>query len=1188
MWESIGQYAEGNWNVEIPEITFSISKIEEKIPAGSNFSGSFHIGSVNGLEIKGSVETTSFRMKCRNREFSGKEAEILYDFYGSGLLPEQEIKGELQIISNGGEFTIPFQVTAEKNYPKSSMGVIKNLFHFTNLAKSSWEEAKKIFYQKEFEAVFHKSDWQLKEIYKGLSVGPKLDSKLEEFLTTVHKKEKVRVDIQSKGAVYKELTASVREHITVSKNQWGYVHIRVSNHSDFISIKKEELTMDDFIGTICPFEYVVDYEKLHAGRNFGCLVFYTVDQKFTYTVEAVKLSETISEGNGKQKEKREMEIRLARIYCSYRAKKMNQIVWAKESRKLLKQLLQIDQENLFYLLLQVQVLIAEKKMGEAKQLLENKTSFKRIKKTEMDHYAYYLYLNAKVSGKLTVIDKAAQEVWKLYQKDKMNWKYIWLLCYMDEAMTGNPGRKYEFLMEYLKQGCANPIIYLEPIQLWNQNPVLLSQLGKTEQRILFWAGKNNLIGEALSSQIIYLAGKAKNFDERTEQILEKCYLKFQSKDALQAICSLLIKGEKTENRYFKWYELGVRYDLHITRLFEYYMMSIDRHYDKPLPKMVFMYFQYNSSLRYDKKAVLYTNLIKNKETYFELYQNYREQMTLFVLDCVRAGYINDEMIPVYKEILSETLLDEELWKNTAKLFVTYKLECSNQEMEKVIVRHEQLEEEESYTLHQGVAYIKIYTSEYQILLEDKNKNRFSSRIPYDLKKMFQDTKKIENCFWFESSQVEILLHMCAGKMRTIEIDEKSLPAVNKMIASPYVCESFKKDIRLKMIDYYFDRNETVHLNSYLMTIPYDLLYPETRDRIVEYLIIQRLYDTAYQVIRKFGYERMNYKLLLKLCSFETEDMEGEEEWFLVHLCSYIFQHGKYNEDILSYLQKNERGSTKLLRNIWKAAAKFGLDTYELEERLIIQLLFCNTYIGERNDIFLSYCRQGAKASVEKAYLNYYAYGYFIKGRVIEEELLEQIEKLYQQKEELSMVCMVSLLKYYSEKESLTDKEEENAVELLKKFVKKHVYFEFFKQFSYRLQLASHIHDKTIIEYVTDPKNRVILHYILENEENKEPVYRQEEMIDVCEGVFSRAFVLMVGDRLQYYISEQKPSGEEIITESRNIDIGNRELDGRENKFDSLNDMLLCLSLQDEQTLLELMKDYIEEEYLVERLFTIKE
>lgn len=1188
MWESIGQYAEGNWNVEIPEITFSISKIEEKIPAGSNFSGSFHIESVNGLEIKGSVETTSFRMKCRNREFSGKEAEILYDFYGCGLSPEQEVKGELQIVSNGGEYLIPFQITAERNYPKSSMGMIKNLFHFTNLAKSSWGEAKKVFYQKEFETVFHKSDWQFLEIYKGLAAAPQSDSKLEEFLTTIHKKEKVKIDIQSKGAVYKELTASVREHITVSKSQWGYTEIRVLDHSDFISIKKEVLTADDFIGAICPFEYVVDYDKLHAGRNFGCLIFCTVDQKFTYTVEAEKLSESIPEGIAERREKRDTEIRLARMYYSYRAKKMNQKVWAKESMKLLRRLLQIEPDNPFYLLLQVQVFIADKKTGEARQILENKMVFKRIKKSELDSYAYYLYLNAKISGKLSVIDKAAQEVFKLYQKDKMNWKYIWLLCYMDEAMTANPERKYEFLMEYLRQGCANPIIYLEPVQLWNQNPVLLSQLGKTEQRILYWAGKYNLIGEALASQIIYLAGKLKNYEERIELILEKCYLKFQLREALKAICSLLIKGEKTESRYFKWYELGVRYDLHITRLFEYFMMSIDRRYEKPLPKMVFMYFQYNSNLRYDKKAVLYVNLLRNKEACLELYQSYQEQMRTFAADCLRAGYINDDMVPVYKELLPEMLSEEELRKCAARLLVTYKLECSNKEVVQVIVRHEQLEQEECYPLHQGVAYIKIYTSEYQILLEDRYKNRYAGRIPYDLTKMFRDTGKIETCFRFENNQVEILLHLCAGKMRTIEIDEKNLPAVNRIIASPDVCESFKKDMRLKIIDYYFDRGETSLLNAYLLSVPFDMLFSDTRDRIVEYLIIQRLYDTAYSVICKFGYERMNFKLLLKLCSFETEDLEGEADWFLVHLCSFIFHHGKYNEDILSYLQKNEKGSTKALRNIWKAASQFGLDVYELEERLIIQMLFCNTYIGERNDIFLSYCRQGAKATVEKAYLNYYAYGYFIKGRIVEEELLEQMERLYQQKEELAMVCRISLLKYYSEKESMTEKEEEIARELLKKFTKEHIYFEFFKKFSYDIQFACHIHDKTIIEYATDPKNRVILHYILENEENKEPVYRQEEMENVFEGVFSRTFVLMVGDRLQYYISEQKPSGEESITESKEVDIGNRELDGRENKFDSLNDMLLCISLQDEQTLLQLMQDYMEEEFLAERLFTVKE
>ena len=68
--------------------------------------------------------------------------------------PGEEARGAFHIISNQGEYYIPFFVSVVPKTIDSSLGNIKNLFHFTNLAKSSWEEAVKLFYSKEFKAVF--------------------------------------------------------------------------------------------------------------------------------------------------------------------------------------------------------------------------------------------------------------------------------------------------------------------------------------------------------------------------------------------------------------------------------------------------------------------------------------------------------------------------------------------------------------------------------------------------------------------------------------------------------------------------------------------------------------------------------------------------------------------------------------------------------------------------------------------------------------------------------------------------------------------------------------------------------------------------------------------------------------------------------------------------------------------------
>ena len=44
---------------------------------------------------------------------------------------------------------------------------------------------------------------------------------------------------------------------------------------------------------------------------------------------------------------------------------------------------------------------------------------------------------------------------------------------------------------------------------------------------------------------------------------------------LTSICTLLIKGSCTEQKYFKWYEKAVESELKIAQLYEYYMASAE-------------------------------------------------------------------------------------------------------------------------------------------------------------------------------------------------------------------------------------------------------------------------------------------------------------------------------------------------------------------------------------------------------------------------------------------------------------------------------------------------------------------------------------------------------------------------------------------------------------------------------------
>ena len=107
--------------------------------------------------------------------------------------------------------------------------------------------------------------------------------------------------------------------------------------------------------------------------------------------------------------------------------------------------------------------------------------------------------------------------------------------------------------------------------------------------------------------------------------------------------------------------------------------------------------------------------------------------------------------------------------------------------------------------------------------------------------------------------------------------------------------------------------------------------------------------------------------------------------------------------------------------------------------------------------------------------------------------------------------------------------------------------------------------------------------ILEGDEEEEN-YHTEEMRNMYGGVFSREFILFFGENLQYYITEES-AGHEALTFSDSVSISDVVSAGRESRYDLLNDMVVSKTLQDEDTLIQLMEEYVMDECFTDKVFT---
>ena len=144
MQKIIDQILAGDFDYENGSLDFSCAKIEFAIQKGQRHEGSFHIRACAGLPTAGRVFSSDQRMECLTDEFSGTQEEIAFLFHGENLEEGEVVKGTFDIVSSQGEYYLPFSVSVEHDMPESSVGTIKNLFHFANLAKSDWREAERL------------------------------------------------------------------------------------------------------------------------------------------------------------------------------------------------------------------------------------------------------------------------------------------------------------------------------------------------------------------------------------------------------------------------------------------------------------------------------------------------------------------------------------------------------------------------------------------------------------------------------------------------------------------------------------------------------------------------------------------------------------------------------------------------------------------------------------------------------------------------------------------------------------------------------------------------------------------------------------------------------------------------------------------------------------------------------------
>ncbi len=1204
MKEKIEQLAKGKFEYQMPELLLSEDKLILRAQAGKCLRGSFVVSNSKHRRMKGVVYSDSRLMQLERPQFIGEDNEIPYVFHAEHAQAGEKFQGKLQLITDAGETSLPYEVQTGFPCFHTSIGEVRDLFQFTSLAKADWEEAEKLFFSEEFEQTCFYRDDRFATLYRTLAATGKKGQALEEFLVATGKKAPVTIELETKKFSYQAGNYNFCDRLVFKKSGWGYARFEISADADFIRLDRTQFLAEDFVNNRLELEFVIQTRDMKEGIHSAQICVSSSKKQLQVPVVCF-CEKKHSEESRKRQSQQKLTLRLVHNYLQFRCGQRSArqyVTEAEGAMAIFREESVPREEQLLVRFYQIHIWQLSGKDAAVRNAMQ---IFQESGTAELEQYpsviAAYYYTAATVKKPQLTAEEAAGKIAELYQQYPDNWLLLCLLLQLDERYH-DPKRRYEALKQYQSGKCRNPVMLYEAVACLAEEPVLLKALDGFELRCLKFAVKYEYMNDAVQRQLIFLAARSRQMPSLLYHILTKLYQKNPAKELLGVLCTLIIRNGDKSGRYFPWMKLGVAEQLRITELMEFYLYCMDEEHEEAMHPSVYTYFSYNSELSAKKRALLYASLIRTKKENAAIYRTYRPQLEQFAAEQLRAGNISRHLSVLYQDVYADSFPGGEYGDTLAALNFAMELRVKNKsftqftgemkdgmdcgQLQSVCVVHP-----EGFSsvvpFHPESTVITVCSEKAEIFLIDVDgcyyplhnlDQRYGGEYQVTLERLLPMERYLWDCFEAGCNDLRLLLHLEEEINTYQKYEEQSIEIYKRLVKAEGISQKHRNACIRALLDHYYENFEGEAFEYYLRQVSLDCLDARERAKMINHFLMRGFHQEAMEALQRYGTEGVDVRRIARLLHsqlYELERMEPDE--FLLELAQYVFDCGKQESLILEYLMRYYRGATERMYAIWKAAKSEEMDTTELEESLLGQILFAEVYIAQADTVFLSYYQHGMNHKLIRAYLSYNAYKYLVRDRIVSEKLFEVME--HEVRMEDNEVCTLALLKAYASEETLTEKQLKFADYKLHELLKRHMFLPFFRGFSATIPLPEKLLERYYVDYRTNPEYKVKIHYLIGNGND----FITEEMQDQCYGIFVKDFLLFEGETLQYYITEEQ-DGTEKLTESITLTMNSELKEGRNSRLERLNLILSAHQMQEDATVLDLLEQYILQEHEALQLF----
>ena len=1183
MREVISRLSKGMIDEEPLEIELSTDRIEDSIPVGQTRRGEFKISAAQRRRpLKGLVYSTDPRVVTGHMNLNGLSAAVSFEVTAWDALPGETIEGEFQIVTNDGEYALPYRFAVTLAEQVSHTETLES---FRDLALEEPEKALRLFSSRNFTQLTFMKDLDLSALYRGLTESGPHAGALEEFLVASGMKKPVTVQVDTAPRTYTIGHEAFGDDLVLVKNGWGFFRGSVTPECDFLYLDREWFTQDNFNGNSCRLPFHVNIDRLHAGMNYGGFTVALKDEHYFVPVNVRVAADGAAQAN-------------ALSYMRHRVAFIREYLDYQESGELEKYLPSLYHHleamgGIRELPLPLRLTLAEinARMGRRDQamiILENVKGYFRTNRADnLDMHCFYLYTKALAQQdeeQMAMVEKILR---KYVDEGADSDPIVWLLIRVSATISSDPAQVWQLVSDRIAKGAHSPFLYSQGFAALVKEPKLLSGLNNAMIRTLNYAAKRGILREDMA---ILTASEfdGLGYEEKPAlALLTKLYETYPRREILHAICATLIFGDRKDEEAFPWYEKAVAGDLEITRLYEYYLASLPDSFVGVLPECILRYYSYNNTLDDKTLTTLYTNILRFHRNDPQLFGLYEQKIESFALDQLVAGKVNDRLARLYELVLHEEIVDEKLAQTLPQVLFTGAIVTARKGFVSVAVCYPELNRETVVKMENGRAFVPLYTEDCRIVFVDESGSRCAN-VPYERLMLFDRPELAERCRQLAPDHLMLAMRESRRILQKKEVSEDDIKLLQELIGQSAFTDLYKKEMAARVLTYCTEIRQTKgeeEEKNLLSHLDYVDMEEADRIRYIEALIGGEYYDSAYENVTEHGYRHLPSARLTELCRHVALAKNFEKEDLLLAMCLQLFRAGVSDSTVLEYLCEYFSGGNEEMKRLLFTAEANHAQTYDLSERLIAQMLFsrCDSRLDDVFEIWIAGRRPSEM--LLSAYFVRKSHAFFMNNQPIPDSVFSNLEAWTKEglaKESVPLVCQLAVAKSYSVRAKLTDAQQDTCREIMDILLRRSLLFSFYYDLAERMELPVNISDKVILEYRGKQKKQPLaIRYRLTGANR----WQSSELKPMYQEIYAKAFILFTGETLEYEICEVDDSGvmgPEVLAAGTLS--GDRVQAGGGNRFQYLNSFTAQAASQDEEKLKERVLAYGELDGMAARLF----